>query len=57
LNPAIYTIIAWDELDGDRYLDPEFLKNYESNATTMHLEEGSHQNLVLQVNSLPDASP
>jgi hypothetical protein len=57
LNPAIYTIMAWDELDGDRYLDPEFLKNYESNATTMHLEEGSHQNLVLQVNSLPDASP
>ena len=57
LNPAIYTIIAWDELDGDRYLDPQFLKNYESNATTTHMEEGSHINLVLQVHSLPDDWP
>ncbi len=57
LNPATYTLIAWDELDGDPYFDPQFLKNYESKATTVAIEEGSHRNVVLQVNSLPDDSP
>src|SRR5207245_8943420 len=35
LNPATYTLIAWDEWDGDPYFDPKFRKNYEIKARSM----------------------
>jgi protocatechuate 3,4-dioxygenase beta subunit len=49
LRPGNYTLYAWDALDGDDYLDPDFLKLFESQGTLIKVERSSHQTVALKV--------
>jgi protocatechuate 3,4-dioxygenase beta subunit len=54
LRPGTYTLFTWETLDGDDYLDPEYLKKYAGPETAVRMERGAHQNVALKV--IPAAS-
>ncbi len=49
LRPGGYTLFAWENVDGDDYFDPEYLKKYAGNETALQIEKGQHQNTSLKV--------
>jgi hypothetical protein len=49
IAPGEYSLFAWDDVDGDAYYDPDFLKNYEPQATALRIIEGDRKNIQLQV--------
>jgi hypothetical protein len=57
LHPGEYTLYAWEALDGNDYLDPEFLKTVESQGTPVKLEKSSRQNVALRVSPAPTDQP
>jgi hypothetical protein len=53
LPPGDYTLLAWEALDDDAYLNPEFLKKYESQGKSLHAHELDHTSVQLVV--IPEA--
>jgi len=53
LHPGDYTLFAWESLDGEAYYNPEFVKNYESQGSALHVGEGERKSVQLQ--SIPDS--
>ena len=49
LRPGKYSLYAWEVLDGDDYLDPEFVKQFESRGTPVNVEKASRQTVALKV--------
>jgi protocatechuate 3,4-dioxygenase beta subunit len=49
IRPGNYTLYAWESLEGDDYLDPEFLKRCEGQGTPIKVEKASRQSAVLKV--------
>jgi hypothetical protein len=44
-----YTVFAWESLDGDAYLNPDFLKNYEGQGRPLHIGEGEQKAMQIVV--------
>jgi hypothetical protein len=42
LPPGDYTLLAWEGLDDDAYLNPEFLKKWERQGKILHTHELDH---------------
>ena len=57
LRPGNYTLYAWEFLDGDEYLDPDFLKQFENQGTTIKVEKGGRQTVALKVIPAPADQP
>ncbi len=57
LCPGAYTLYAWEVLEGDEYLDAEFLKQFDSQGTAVTVEKSSHQSVALKVISAPADQP
>jgi len=55
--PGEYSVFAWEALEGNAYLDPDFLKQYEARGTTVRLEKSSTKNVSLPVLPLPEDQP
>jgi Carboxypeptidase regulatory-like domain len=49
LRPGEYTLLAWEVLDGDDYLDPDFLKPFEGQGTVIKLDKGGHKTAALKL--------
>ena len=49
LRPGNYTLYVWEVLDGDDYLDPDFLKKFEDQGTPIKVEKASRQTVALKV--------
>jgi hypothetical protein len=49
LRPGNYTLYAWEVLDADEYLDPDFLKQFEGQGTPIKVEKGGHLTIELKV--------
>jgi hypothetical protein len=49
LPPGDYTLFAWESVEGEEYYNPEFLKSYEGQGTSLHVAEGERKSLQLQV--------
>jgi hypothetical protein len=49
IAPGQYSLFAWDGVDGDAYYDPDFLKNYEQQATTLQIVEGDRKTVQVPV--------
>ncbi len=49
LRPGGYTLFAWENVEGDDYFDPEYLKKYGGNEAALQIEKGQHQNTSLKV--------
>jgi len=52
--PGDYSLFAWEALDGNAYLDPDFLKLYDSRGTGVHLEKARAKTVSLQALPLPE---
>jgi len=47
--PGDYTLFAWEQMDRGAYFDPEFLGKYEDRGKAVHVEEGGHLSVQLDV--------
>jgi hypothetical protein len=47
VRPGKYKVLAWEELEGSEYMDPEFTKPFEGKAVNVSLEESGKENLQL----------
>jgi len=53
--PGAYTIYAWESLDGESYMDPDFLKTYADAGKPVRVSESSQITADLKV--IPDQKP
>jgi Carboxypeptidase regulatory-like domain len=53
IRPGDYTLFAWESIEGDAYFNPEFLKSYEGQGSTLKAGEGERKSV--QVNVIPVA--
>jgi protocatechuate 3,4-dioxygenase beta subunit len=53
VRPGDYTLFSWESVDGEAYYNPEFLKNYEGQGSTLHVGEGEHKSVQMQ--AIPDS--
>jgi hypothetical protein len=49
IAPGDYKLFAWQEVEGDAYQDPEFLKPYEVQGQSLTVREGSRENTQLKL--------
>ncbi len=49
LRPGNYTVFAWETLEDEQYLDPEFLTKFEESGTLVKVEKSSRQSVTLKV--------
>ncbi len=49
LRPGDYTVYAWESVEGEAYYNPDFVKNFEGQGTTLHVSEGDHKSMQLQL--------
>ena len=57
LRPGAYSLYACDNLEGDEYLDPEFLKSSDAHGTVVTVEKSSHQRVELKLAPAPAEQP
>jgi hypothetical protein len=57
IPPGSYSLLAWESVDGDAYYTPEFLKNFEGQATSLGVSAGDRKNLQLEAIPLPEEQP
>jgi hypothetical protein len=57
IPPGEYTLFAWDHVEGDAYYDPDFLKTFDTQGTTLRINEGDHKTLQLAVIPTADGQP
>jgi len=48
LAPGNYTLFAWENMDGDAYYDPEFVRQHESQGKAVHVNEGDRASVELK---------
>jgi hypothetical protein len=53
IQPGDYTLFAWENVDGEAYYNPEFLKTYEAQGTALRVSEGDRKTMQLVV--IPEA--
>jgi hypothetical protein len=51
IPPGDYSLFAFEQIDRDAYMDPEFLQRNEGAGKSVHVEEGSNLSFDLQVAS------
>jgi hypothetical protein len=49
ITPGEYTLFAWDSVESGAWQDPEFLRMYETQGTSVHIAEGDNQSISLVV--------
>jgi len=47
--PGDYKMFAWDDVPGDSWQDPDFIRLYEDRGKPVHVSEGSSENVELRV--------
>jgi protocatechuate 3,4-dioxygenase beta subunit len=57
VRPGEYSVLAWEVLEADEYLDPDFLKPLEGQAAAVKIEKGTHKSVALKVISAPADQP
>jgi uncharacterized protein (DUF2141 family) len=53
IAPGDYTLFAWEQVERDAYLDPDFLGQDDDRGQAVHIEEGGH--LSVQLDAIPAA--
>jgi hypothetical protein len=48
IRPGDYTVLAWESVDGEEYYNPDFLKAYAGQGTTLRVSEGERKMLSLE---------
>jgi hypothetical protein len=47
--PGEYTLFVWENVEGEAYYDPEFLRGYQAQGTALRAAEGEHKTLQVEV--------
>jgi hypothetical protein len=47
IPPGNYRLFAWDDVSGNAWMDPEFLRIYENRGSAVVISEGSEQDITL----------
>jgi 5-hydroxyisourate hydrolase-like protein (transthyretin family) len=47
--PGEYTLLAWEDIEKDAWLDPDFLRMYEDRGKSIHLNEGNASPIDVQL--------
>lgn len=56
LEPGEYKLFAWEDVEYGAYTDPDFLRPFEDRGQSISVQEGSHENV--QLNVIPaDSAP
>ena len=55
LRPGDYTVFAWENVDGEAFYNPDFLKLYEGRGSAMHVSEADRKSLQLE--AIPESGP
>jgi protocatechuate 3,4-dioxygenase beta subunit len=55
--PGDYRLFAWEQIDRGAYFDPEFLGQYEDRGKALHVEEGGHISMKLEVIPAAETAP
>jgi hypothetical protein len=48
LRPGDYTVFAWENVEGEAFYNPDFLKLYEGQGSAMHISEAERKSLQLE---------
>lgn len=56
LRPGDYTLFAWESVEGEEYFNPEFLKSFEGQGSSLHVSEGERKSLQLQAIATQEAA-
>jgi protocatechuate 3,4-dioxygenase beta subunit len=57
LIPGQYSLLAWESLDGDSYLDADFRKQFEDQAVSVRAESSQSAKVTLKAQPAPDDQP
>jgi hypothetical protein len=57
IRPGDYKVLAWEVLDSDDYLDPDFLAPVESKGAETKVEKGGHPSVSLKLIPAPTDQP
>ena len=57
LPPGDYTLFAWESVDGEAFYDPQFLRIYEGQGKTLHVNKGDHATVQLKAIPAIDDEP
>jgi Carboxypeptidase regulatory-like domain len=55
--PGDYTLFAWEQIDRGAYFDPDFLGRYDDRGKAVHVSEGGHISVKLEVISAAETVP
>jgi hypothetical protein len=55
--PGDYTLFAWEQIERGAYFDREFLGRYEDRGKAVHVGEGGHVSVKLEVISAAETTP
>jgi len=53
IQPGDYTLFAWENVEGEAYYNPDFLKTYETQGSALRVSEGDRKPMQLVV--IPEA--
>jgi hypothetical protein len=57
IKPGDYKLFSWDAIEEGDWYDADFLKPFEDKGTSVHLEEGDHKRIDLNlIENSPDSS-
>jgi protocatechuate 3,4-dioxygenase beta subunit len=57
IPPGDYTLFAWEQIDRGAYFDPELLARYEDRGKAVHVEEGGHISMKLELIPAAETAP
>jgi hypothetical protein len=57
VRPGEFTLFAWESVEGEAYYNPEFLKSYEGQGSTMRVIDSDRKTVQLQVIPPPEDQP
>jgi len=57
LRPGLYTVLAWESVDGDAYYNPEFLKVYEARGVALRVGDGERKSLSVEAIAAGEEQP
>lgn len=49
LRPGDYTIFAWESVEGEAYYNQDFVKTFDGQGTTLHVSDGDHKSMQVQL--------
>ena len=49
LRPGDYTVYAWESIEGEAYYNPNFVKTFEGQGSILHVSEGDHNSMQVQL--------